>query len=102
MDDAEWDNLFLFDRRVLKAVGFKLPGETSVQSGVGLDVGRLSWVKKAIQEVGLLNSPPCLINRLFPKSFHLALGVLGVSDPMSIYLQDFNLREGCIFKSRDE
>ena len=60
MDDAEWDGLFLFDWRVLKALGFKIPGETSVQSSVGLGVGRLSWVREAIQEVGHRNFPPCL------------------------------------------
>ena len=49
MDDAEWDGLFSFEPRVLKAVGFKLPGETSVQSSVGLGVGRFSWVGEAIQ-----------------------------------------------------
>ena len=94
VDDAEWDGLFLFDWRVLQAVGFDIPGETSVQSGVGLIVGRLSWFGEAIQEVGCRNFPPCLRNRLFPKSVHSALGVLGMSDPVSIYLQDFNLREG--------
>ena len=94
MDDAKWDSLFLFDRRVLQAVGFKLPGKTSVQFGVGLCVRRISWVKEAIQDVGCLNCPPCLRNWHFPKSVPLALGVLGMSEPVSIYLQDFNSREG--------
>ena len=49
MDIAEWDGFFLFDQRVFQAVGFELLGETSVQSGVGLGVGRLSWVGEAIQ-----------------------------------------------------
>ena len=93
MDDANLDRLFLFDWRSLKAVSFKLSGETSPQSGVGMGVGRLSWVREAIQEVGHHNFPPCLRNRLFPKLVHSTLGVLGVSDPVSIYLQDFNLRE---------
>ena len=87
MDDAKWDGLFLFDRRVLQAVGFELPVETSVQSNVGLGVGRLSWVGGGIQEVGCRNCP-------FPKLVHSALGVLGMSDPLSIYLQGFNSREG--------
>ena len=85
---------FSFDWRVLKAVGFKLPGETCVRSGVGLGVGRIYWVGEAIQEVGCCNFSPCLRDRLFPKSFHSALVVLGVSDPVSIYLQDSNPREG--------
>ena len=75
MDDAEWDGLFSFDRRVLQAIVFKLPGETSVQSGVGLGVRRLSWVEEAIQEVGRRNCPPCLRKKLFPKSVHSGLGV---------------------------
>ena len=94
VDDADRDGLFSFDQRVLQAVGFKLPGETSVQSGVGLGVGRLSWVGEAIQEVGHRNFPPYLRNQLFPKLVHSALGVLGMSDPVSIYLQDFGSREG--------
>ena len=94
VDNAKWDGLFLFDWSVLRAVGFELPGETYVQSGVGLGVGRLSWVRGDIQEVGRHNCPPCLRNQLFPKSVHSALGVLGMLDPVSIYLQDFNSREG--------
>ena len=94
MGDAEWDGLFSFDRRILQAIGFELLGETSVQSGVGLGIERISWVGEAIQEVGRRNCPPCLRNQLFPKSVHSALGVLGMLDPVSIYLQDFNSREG--------
>ena len=94
MDDAEWDGLFSFDPRVLKAVGFKLLGEMSVQSGVGLGVGGFSWVGEAIQEVGCRNCPQCLKNRLFSKSVHASLGVVGMSDPVSIYLQDFDSRKG--------
>ena len=94
VDNAKGDRLLSFDRRVLNDVGFELNGGKSAQSGVGLDVCRLSWAEEAIQEVGLCNCPPCLRNRLFPKSVHLALGVLGMSNPVSIYLQDFNSREG--------
>ena len=68
MDDVEWDSLFLFDWRVLDAVGFKLTGKTSVQSVVGLGVRRMSLVWESIQEVVHHNLPPCLRNRLFPKS----------------------------------
>ena len=64
----------------------KLLGETYVQSGVGLGVERLFGVREAVQEVGRRNYPPCLRNRLFLKPVYLALGVLGMSDPVSIYL----------------
>ena len=94
MDDAEWGGLFLFDRRVLKAVCFKLPGEASVQSDVGLDIMGGSWVGKAIQKVGRRNCPPCLRNQYFPKSVRASLGVVGMSDPVSIYLQGFKPMEG--------
>ena len=100
VDDAEWDGLFSFDRRVLQAVVFEPPVETSIQSSVGLGVERLSWVGETIQEVGCHNWPLCLRNLLFPKSVHSALGVLGMSEPVSIYLQDFNSREGQILESR--
>ena len=86
MDDANWNGLFLFERRVLKAVGFKLLGKISVQSGVGLGIGRISLVGEAIQEVGCRNCPPRLINLLFLKSVQLYLGVVGMSDPVSICL----------------
>ena len=62
VDNAKGGGLFLFDRRVLDAVGFKLPGERSAQSGVGMSVWRIYWVREAIQGVGRLNLPPCLRN----------------------------------------
>ena len=73
-------------------LGFKLIGETPVQSGVGLGVWRLFWVREATQEVGWRNYPPCLINRLFPKSAHALIGVVDMSDHVSVYLQDLNSR----------
>ena len=47
--NTELDSLFSLDRRVLQDIFFKLPGETSVHSSVGLGVWRLSWVVEAIQ-----------------------------------------------------
>ena len=70
--------------------GFKLTGETSIHSGVDLGVWRLSWVGEAIQEVGRRNFPPCLRNRLLPKLIQALLGAVGMSDPVSVYLQDIN------------
>ena len=102
VDNADWDGLFSFDQRFLQAVDFELPGETSVQSSVGLGVGRLSWVGETILEVGRCNCPPCLRNGCFPNSVHLALGVLVILDPVSIYLQDFNSSEGLILESRSD
>ena len=58
----------MFDRRFFNAVGFKLIGETSIQSGVGLGAWGISRVREAIQEVGLCNNPPSLRNRIFTKS----------------------------------
>ena len=65
VDNAEGDGLFLFDQRVLNAVGFKT-GEAYVQSDVSLGVWSLSEVGEAIQEVGHCNHPSRLRNRLFP------------------------------------
>ena len=62
VENDNMDRLFSFGRRVLNAVGFKLPGETSIQSGVGLEFWRISWVGKAIPEVGRRNLPPRLRN----------------------------------------
>ena len=94
MNDTEGDGFFLSDRRVLNPVGFMLPGEPHVQSSVGLGVGGLPGVWEAIQEVGCRNHPPCLRNRLLPKSVHLVLVVLGVSDPMPVDLEDLDARDG--------
>ena len=68
MDDTEGDGFFPSDRRVLDPVGFKLLGEPHIQSVVGLGVGGLPGVWEASQEVGCRNLPPCLRNRLLPKS----------------------------------
>ena len=38
LGNAEGGGLFLFERRVLDAVGFKMTGEAYVQSGVDLSV----------------------------------------------------------------
>ena len=93
MYDTNWDGHSSFGQRVLDAVGSRLLGKTSVQSGVDLGVGRLSWVREAIQEVSRHNCPSFLRNQLFPKSVYTLLRVVGMLDPMSIYLQDFNLKE---------
>ena len=58
VDNVEGDGLFSFDRRILDVLGFKLTNETSVQSGVGLRVWRISWVGKVIQEVVRQKYPP--------------------------------------------
>ena len=60
VDNAKGDGLLSFERMVLDAIGFKLTGEASVQSGVGLGVCRISREGEAIQEVGHRNHPPCL------------------------------------------
>ena len=50
--------------------------------------------------MGRHNHPPCLRNQLPPKSVHLALGVLGVSDVVPVYLKGLDAGEGLILKSR--
>ena len=60
--------------------------EASVQLGVGLGVWGISGTVEVIQEVGCRNCPPRLINLLFLKSVQLYLGVVGMSDPVSICL----------------
>ena len=42
--------------------------------------------------MGLCNCPPCLRNRLLPKSVHSALEVLGVTDTVTVDLQDLGAR----------
>ena len=85
-DNTKEDNLLSFERRVLNAVGFKLMGEASVQSSVGLGVWRISRVREAIRKVGRRNCSPRLRNRLFPKSDKALLVVVGMLKPVSMYL----------------
>ena len=98
-DTMEWTiprggRFFSFDRRVLDPVCFKQPGEPHVQSVVGLGVYGLPGDWEASEEVGRCNHPPCLRNQLLPKSVHLALGVIGVSDTVPVDLKDLNARDG--------
>ena len=94
VDNAKGGGIFSFERRVLNAVGFNMTGEATAQSSVSLGVWRLSCFREAIQEVDRRNCPPFLRNRLFPKSVQVSLGVLGMSEPVSVYLKDLNSREG--------
>ena len=91
VNDTKWVGLFLFDWRSLQDV-------CPFQCGPGCRGAFFG--RGAIQEVGCHNCPPCLRNQLFPKLVHSALGVLGMTDPVSIYLQGLNSREGRILESR--
>ena len=86
VDNANGGGLFSFDVRVLDTAGFKLTGEVSVQSGVGLSTWRIFRVRKAIQDMGCNNCPTRMRNRLFPKLVQSSIGVVGMSDPVSVYL----------------
>ena len=86
VDNVEGGSVFLFYRRELHGVGFKLAGEVSVQSSVCLGVWRLSGVWEANEEVGRCNLSTRLRNRPFSNSVQALIGVVGVSDPVSVYL----------------
>ena len=100
LDNPEGDCLFSLDRGIFEAVGLKLPCEELVEPSVRLGVGRFSGVGETIQEVGRCNRPPCLRNRLFPKSVHPALGLLGVLDSVAVDLEELDARDGWILESR--
>ena len=84
---------FLSDRRILDPVGFKFLGEPHDQSAIGLGVCWLPGVLEASQEVSIRNRSPCLRNRLLPKSFHSALGVMGLSDTVPVDLKYHGARD---------
>ena len=63
------------------------------KSAVGLGVCELLGVWEASQKVGRRNYPPCLRNRLLPKSVHSALEVLGVPDKVPVDLRDLDARD---------
>ena len=50
--------------------------------------------------MGRFNRPPCQRNRLFPKSAHLVLRVLGVLDSVTVYLEEFDARDEWILEIR--
>ena len=65
VDYAKGVSLLLIDTWLLGTICFKLTGEASVQSSVGLGVWVIYWVREAIQEVGCRNFPICLRNQPF-------------------------------------
>ena len=77
-----------------------MPCEALVDPGVRLRVGWFSKVGQTIKEVGRCNHPPCLRNRLFTKSFHPVLGVLGMPVAVAIDLEEFYTRDVWILESR--
>ena len=93
VEDSKGGGFFPSDQMVLDPVGFKLPGEMHVQYAVGLGDCWLNGVWETSQEVGCRNRPPCLRNQLLPKLVHSALGVLGMFDPVPVYLQDLDARD---------
>ena len=52
--------------------------------------------------MGRCNLLPCLRNWFFPKSVHLALGVMDVTDPVPIDLQEFDENDVRILEIRIE
>ena len=50
--------------------------------------------------MGRCNRPPCLRNQLFPKLVHLAIRLMGVTDPVPVDLEDFDARDGWILEIR--
>ena len=95
-DDAQGGYFLTLDGRIFNTISFELTGEAPVQAGMSLGIRGISGVGEAMQEVGCYNCPPCLKNRLFPKSVHLVLGALGIRDPVPVDLEEFNAREGGI------
>ena len=100
--DSQGGGLFSSDGGVFEPVGLELLCEALVDPGVCLGVSKYSGVGQTIQEVGRCNCPPCLIKRLFPKSFHPELGVIDVPNPVAVDLEELDARGGWILESRIE
>ena len=98
--DFQGGCLFSSDGRIFEPIGLELPRESLVKPGVCLRVRGFSGVGQTIQEVRRCNCPPYLRNRLFPKSVHLALGVLGVPNTVAVDLEELYMRYGWILESR--
>ena len=91
--NSQGGGLFLSDGGIFEPVGLELLREALVEPGTCLGIGRFYGVRQTIKEVGRCNRPPCLRNRFFPKSVHLALGVLGVPNLVAVDLEDPNARD---------
>ena len=91
--NSQGGGLFSSDRGVFEPVSLVLPCEALVDPSVCLGVRRFSGVGQTIQEVGHCNCPPCLRNRLFSRSVHLALGVLGVPKLVAVNLEKLDARD---------
>ena len=98
--NSQGGGLFSSDGGIFEPVGLEFLCEALVGPGVCLGVSRFSGAGQTIQEVGRCNRPPCLRNRFFPKSVHLALGVLVVPNLVAVYLEELDVRDGCILESR--
>ena len=83
-DNVKGGILLLLGRRVLDTVGYKLMGDMSIQTGVGLSVWSIYWVREVILKLGRRNCTPCLRNQLFTKLVQSLLGVVCGPDPVSV------------------
>ena len=100
VDDAQPGGIFSFNWGVFNPICFEFPGKALDQSNASLGVRGLLRVRESHQEVGRQNHPPCLRNRLLPKSVHSALRVMGVTDSVPVDLEDLDVRDGWILESR--
>ena len=91
---SQGDGFFSLDGGILDPIGLEFPCEALVDPGVCLRVGWFYGVGKTIQGVGRCNCPPCLRNRFFPISVHLALGVLGVPNTVAVDSEELDVRDG--------
>ena len=85
------------ERGVIDPIGLDFLREALVEPCVRLRLCWFSGVRQTIQEVGRCNRPPCRRNQLFSKSVHQALGV---PNEVAVDLEELDVRDGCILKSR--
>ena len=94
VDNAKGCRLIALSMWILDAVGFKLMNEAPLNYSLGLGVQGSSGIREAVQEVGFHYLPLRLRNQLFPKSFQAFLGIMSMSDSVSLHLEDINSSEG--------
>ena len=79
---------------IFEPVGIGLLHEALVNPSMRLRVGWFYGAGQNFQEVRHCNHPPFLRNRFFPKSFHPALGVIGVPNTVATDLEGLDARDG--------
>lgn len=99
MDYTKGDKILSLDMGFLIAICLEFSVKAYLQAGVDLGIRIFSMTREDIQEVGCQNHIPFPRNRLFPKPVQVPLGVVVMTEYLTIKLEDIKSREGGVLES---